>query len=385
MRHEILVDNLTLPWAGRESRWRPQRETGRFASISAFALTYSVKKFHYSAEFVSACQIPARPNPERFRREAILGVDMFKSDPLLDIGLNMLRDEAPNLEPSKESTVSSLLTRFIDGSMPYVQVRQLVIEVIGTAAFIDKVQEILTCPDTPIPEPRTHLGFDGIGSRKKTQSWTAQEDVRLFAGVHRFGLSTSCTWSAVAEFVGNGRTRSQCSQRWIRALDPRISKGHWTKEDEDRLANLVARMGEKSWMKVACEMGNRSDVQCRYHYIQMQKGATRVSPSKPAHAGQFREVRMFDQQPGPPPSLPLARPLPPPPALPTPPVPFTPLTRFVMVPQKVQVQFPPPMKIALQEAADKENGQGVPLNRTPFELKKSDPFFDSNPWLFGME
>jgi hypothetical protein len=119
----------------------------------------------------------------------------------------------------------------------------------------------------------------------------------------------------------------------------------------------------------------------------MQKGATRVSPSKPAHVGQFPEARLFDQQPALPPSLPPARPLPPPPPLPppTPPVPFTPLTRFVMVPQKVQVQFPAPMKVALQEAPDKEDGQGVPLNRTPFELKKSDPFFDSNPWLFGME
>ena len=47
--------------------------------------------------------------------------------------------------------------------------------------------------------------------------------------------------------------------------------------------------GTKSWTKVALEMGNRSDVQCRYHYRQLTQHSTSpelkndVDMSKPAH------------------------------------------------------------------------------------------------------
>jgi hypothetical protein len=35
---------------------------------------------------------------------------------------------------------------------------------------------------------------------------------------------------------------------------------------------LVEKYGQKSWMKIAAELGNRADVQCRYHFFQMQRG-----------------------------------------------------------------------------------------------------------------
>jgi hypothetical protein len=41
--------------------------------------------------------------------------------------------------------------------------------------------------------------------------------------------------------------------------------------EELYLAQLVHSFGEKSWTQIAAKMGNRSDVQCRYHYKQMQK------------------------------------------------------------------------------------------------------------------
>jgi hypothetical protein len=37
----------------------------------------------------------------------------------------------------------------------------------------------------------------------------------------------------------------------------------------------VEKHGEKSWKKIATQFGNRSDVQCRYHYQQMQRGGAR--------------------------------------------------------------------------------------------------------------
>jgi hypothetical protein len=102
----------------------------------------------------------------------------------------------------------------------------------------------------------------------KTRPWTPYEDQRLLAGIHRFGLQD---WPAVSLFVGNDRTKAQCSQRWGRGLDPKISKDQWTSEQDQQLLELVALHGEGNWMKISTELGTRCDVQCRYRYKQLQK------------------------------------------------------------------------------------------------------------------
>ena len=73
----------------------------------------------------------------------------------------------------------------------------------------------------------------------------------------------------MAQFVGNSRTKAQCCQRWSRGLDPKISKIQWTREEDQKLLDLVAQYGQKSWTKIAAEFGNRCDVQCRYRYKQL--------------------------------------------------------------------------------------------------------------------
>ncbi|KAK8833738.1 hypothetical protein M9Y10_028365 [Tritrichomonas musculus] len=105
-------------------------------------------------------------------------------------------------------------------------------------------------------------------NRKKRKLWTEIEDIRLVAGVIRYG---NTNWKIISDFVGNGRTRVQCCQRWQRTLNPSISKFFWTPEEENNLIDLVHKYGNQSWSKIASQLGNRSDVQCRYHFVQMCK------------------------------------------------------------------------------------------------------------------
>lgn len=131
--------------------------------------------------------------------------------------------------------------------------------------------------------------------RRKTRTWSSYEDQRLIAAVSRFGLDN---WSHVATFVGNGRTRAQCAQRWNRGLDPRISRDHWSVEEENKLISLIVSKTGKGWTHIASEMGNRSDVQCRYHYLQMKKeGRVPVSlestpPSSNSDSSQAPSIAM---------------------------------------------------------------------------------------------
>jgi hypothetical protein len=98
--------------------------------------------------------------------------------------------------------------------------------------------------------------------------WSTYEDSRLLAGIYRYGVNN---WAPISRFVGNSRTRAQCAQRWGRGLNPRICKSSWDPSEDLRLVQLVQTYGDKAWTKVSGSMGNRSDVQCRYHYHQLAK------------------------------------------------------------------------------------------------------------------
>lgn len=105
-------------------------------------------------------------------------------------------------------------------------------------------------------------------TRAKAKRWTAEEDEKLRQAILLHGTTN---WQAVASFVGNDRTRAQCSQRWNRVLNPEISKANWSKEEEELLLKSVNQFGNKAWTRVAQQFGNRSDVQCRFKYNYLMK------------------------------------------------------------------------------------------------------------------
>lgn len=108
------------------------------------------------------------------------------------------------------------------------------------------------------------------GFRKKARPWSQEEDQRLINAISANGTEN---WPLVATLVGGDRTKSQCSQRWHRVLDPKISKSNWSREEEQKLLNAVQEYGNKAWTRIATEMGNRSDVQCRFRYKFLLKKA----------------------------------------------------------------------------------------------------------------
>ena len=191
------------------------------------------------------------------------------SSPLVSVAVLFAKQAAPStFTKDIGDRIGEAFTAYLAGKLDQASVADLLLSTVGTTVPLDKINAILTVPDTPLiaqPMPADALPT----ARKKSRPWTPQEDYRLLAGMHRFGIEN---WAAIATFVGNGRTRAQCAQRWFRGLDPRICKDQWTPEEEERLLTLL-RMGGKGrgWTAVALEMGNRSDVQCRYHFMQMQR------------------------------------------------------------------------------------------------------------------
>jgi hypothetical protein len=194
---------------------------------------------------------------------------MAGDSPLVDIAMSYVRSPMGSSETFDLSPVRQTLTSFIKNELTYSECCDVLTPILGTSEPISKVLTILEVPDNPLPIP---VAFSHPSPphqiRAKTRTWSAAEDQRLLAGVHRFGLDD---WPAVAAFVGSGRTKAQCAQRWHRGLDPKISKSHWSADEDEKLVKLVCDLGQKSWSRIAGQLANRCDVQCRYRFKQLQK------------------------------------------------------------------------------------------------------------------
>ncbi|KAK6307818.1 hypothetical protein J4Q44_G00210890 [Coregonus suidteri] len=96
-------------------------------------------------------------------------------------------------------------------------------------------------------------------SYKVKVKWTHEEDENLKILVNNFGNSD---WTAIASFLP-GRTEYQCMHRYMKALDPDLIKGTWTKEEDDKVIELVSKYGTKQWAMVARHLKGRQGKQCR--------------------------------------------------------------------------------------------------------------------------
>jgi hypothetical protein len=202
--------------------------------------------------------------------------------PVLLVGRAYTIENAGHLTPGTCSQLDQTLSLFIAGDISHSRAARSFQILIGTSEPIHRIQAILNVSDDPLPPAPNGRCQDGV-IRKKSENWTDYENLRLLAGIHKFGLGA---WGTIAQFVGNSRTKAQCHQRWSRGLDPRLSRAHWTIAEDQKLQELVARLGPKRWTRISAEFGNRSDVQCRYRFQQLRRisGGRPRMPLPPIHS-----------------------------------------------------------------------------------------------------
>ncbi|CAK6962221.1 LOW QUALITY PROTEIN: transcriptional activator Myb [Scomber scombrus] len=89
--------------------------------------------------------------------------------------------------------------------------------------------------------------------------WTREEDEKLKKLVEHHG---SEDWKIIASLLTN-RTDVQCQHRWQKVLNPELIKGPWTKEEDQRVIELVQKYGAKRWSVIAKHLKGRIGKQCR--------------------------------------------------------------------------------------------------------------------------
>ncbi|KAM3962237.1 proto-oncogene like protein Myb isoform 2-T2 [Aphomia sociella] len=88
--------------------------------------------------------------------------------------------------------------------------------------------------------------------------WTKEEDKRLKNSVKMYNEN----WELIAAQFPD-RSDVQCQQRWTKVVNPELVKGPWTKEEDEKVVELVAKYGPKKWTLIARHLKGRIGKQCR--------------------------------------------------------------------------------------------------------------------------
>ncbi|MED6177067.1 hypothetical protein PIB30_094234 [Stylosanthes scabra] len=101
----------------------------------------------------------------------------------------------------------------------------------------------------------------GEGSLKKGP-WTSTEDAILIEYVKKHGEGN---WNAVQRHSGLARCGKSCRLRWANHLRPDLKKGAFTEEEEWRIIELHAKIGNK-WARMAGELPGRTDNEIKNYW-----------------------------------------------------------------------------------------------------------------------
>ncbi|XP_027342348.1 transcription factor GAMYB-like [Abrus precatorius] len=123
-------------------------------------------------------------------------------------------------------------------------------------------------------------GSSGGEGPLKKGPWTAAEDAILVEYVKKYGEGN---WNAVLTKSGLARCGKSCRLRWANHLRPDLKKGAFTSEEERKIIELHAKMGNK-WARMAAELPGRTDNEIKNYWNtrvkRMQRAGLPIYPDE---------------------------------------------------------------------------------------------------------
>lgn len=94
--------------------------------------------------------------------------------------------------------------------------------------------------------------------------WAVVEDRRLRELIEKH---KGHDWVSVARELNTNRTPLQCLMRYQRSHNPALIAGKWTAEEDVVLKQRVEEFGESNWTMVASKVKKRTDQQCLHRWL----------------------------------------------------------------------------------------------------------------------
>ena len=133
-------------------------------------------------------------------------------------------------------------------------------------------------------------------TKRKRHIFTPEEDAKLKELVSQKGC---LRWEEIAKEM-DGLNPRQCRDRWTNFLDPKIVSKPWTKEEEQRLLQLVQIMGN-CWVQISKRFKGRTDIQIKNKYNSLMQKMDLKSNKYPMNFSSnnfhFMNYPMYRQQP----------------------------------------------------------------------------------------
>ncbi|KAM3299627.1 hypothetical protein ACQJBY_040902 [Aegilops geniculata] len=85
--------------------------------------------------------------------------------------------------------------------------------------------------------------------------WSPEEDEKLYGHIIRYGVGC---WSSVPRLAGLHRCGKSCRLRWLNYLRPDLKRGTFSQEEEDHIVALHQILGNR-WSQIASHLPGRTD------------------------------------------------------------------------------------------------------------------------------
>jgi hypothetical protein len=113
----------------------------------------------------------------------------------------------------------------------------------------------------PLAPTRAH---QMVRRSNRNNKWSLEEDAKLISIVSK-GIG-ELGWPEIASNFPD-KKQQQVIERWTKVLDPTLTKGSWTLEEDRAILDYVRNYDTKSWTKLARTLPGRTGKQCRERWV----------------------------------------------------------------------------------------------------------------------
>ncbi|EAX89823.1 Myb-like DNA-binding domain containing protein [Trichomonas vaginalis G3] len=120
-------------------------------------------------------------------------------------------------------------------------------------------------------------------AKRGKNKFTLAEDAALQTLVKKYG---ECDWSTISRIIRTKNSR-QCHDRWFYYLTPKLNRGPFTEEEDNKLVQLEKKYGQH-WVKIAKHFSGRTDTQIKNRWNVLKR---RIENEKPIPIQQIAPIQ----------------------------------------------------------------------------------------------